>query len=127
MKRQEKEYIEQISKQLIIIEELENDCKVHEAAFAILKFDMSLEEAIKELDRLTKNNENLSSKLDELIKNFGNKNLIQVKKRDEENLSMYKSEYTKRKILVTDILDVILENYQDTKENLYKDIGINVV
>lgn len=127
MKRQEKELKAQISEQLKKIQELENDCKVQEATYNSLKCDMSLEEAEKERDRLTNHNGKLSLKLDELMVSSGNEDLSQVKKSAEKSLSLYKSEYIKRKRMVVDVLDCILESYPDSKKKLYQEIGINEV
>lgn len=127
LKHMERELKAHSNEQIKKLQEIENELKVQEATYSSLQCGMSLEDAEKEKQRLTDLNGKLSIKLDELMVNSGSEDMSEVKKKAEKSLSVYKSEYTKRKRICVEILDCILESYPGSKKQLYQEIGINEV
>lgn len=103
---------------------LEKEVRTMETSLAGLKSSITLEEAQKQ--KLERNNkvDYLSRKLSELMEVSGSEDLTASKRKIENALIIRKREYSRRKRIVTEILDCIRENYPGSKTELYEEIGI---
>lgn len=102
--------------------------KEQEALLASLKSSLTLEEAQKEKVTLQQNIKQLTRKLDELIESSNTVDLHAhsiSKRKAQDTLDEYTRTYLKRKKIVTEIIDCILDNYPGSKDKLYDEIGID--
>lgn len=93
-----------------------------------LKSSLTLEDAQKEKVTLQQNIKELTCKLDELMENSNTVDLHDhsvSKRKAQDTLDEYTRAYLKRKKIVTEILDCILDNYPGSKDKLYDEIGID--
>ncbi|XP_051157974.1 homologous-pairing protein 2 homolog isoform X3 [Leptopilina boulardi] len=103
---------------------LEKEVRTIEASLAGLKSSITLEEA--RMQQLERKHivDNLTQKLNNLMEASGSEDLTETKRKIENALIICKREYSKRKRIVTEILDCIRENYPGSKIELYEEIGI---
>lgn len=127
LKSIERELLEHANEQNRKLQEIENEVKSKEGDLNSMRCGMSLEDAVKEKDRLKESCQKLNVKLDELMENYGKEDLSETKKKVEKDLKLYQKEYTSRKKLCNDILECILESYPGSKKQLYQEIGIDPV
>ncbi|XP_014207205.1 homologous-pairing protein 2 homolog [Copidosoma floridanum] len=127
LKMIERELESHASEQNRKLQELEKEVKAQESALNSLKCGMSLEEAVRERNRLKESNAKFTAKLDELMESSGKQDLSGAKKKAEKDLKFYSQEYSKRKRMCNEILECIMESYPGSKNQLYQDIGITSV
>lgn len=104
------------------------EMKEQEALLSSLKFSLTLEDAQKEKVTLQQNIKELTHKLDKLMENSNTVDLHDhsvSKRKAQETLDEYTRAYLKRKKIVTEVIDCILDNYSGSKEKLYDEIGID--
>lgn len=105
-------------------QEIEKEVKAQEAVLTALKNSLTLNEAQKEKHRLEESVKVLTEKLEQLMSATGTEHLGDSKRKAEQAVHEYSSEYSKRKRICTEILDCILENYAKSKTDLYDELGI---
>lgn len=103
---------------------LEKDVRLLEASLTGLKSSITLGEARLQKVERKKRVDLLSQKLSDLMEASGSEDLTESKRKIEDSLIIRKREYSKRKRIVTDIIDCIRENYPGNKSELYEEIGI---
>ncbi|XP_072752211.1 homologous-pairing protein 2 homolog [Anoplolepis gracilipes] len=109
-------------------QEILKEMKEQEALLFSLKSSLTLEDAQKEKVTLQQNIKELTHKLDELIENSSTVDLhdhTTAKRKAQETLDECSRAYLKRKRIVTEIIDCILDNYPGNKDKLYDEIGID--
>lgn len=109
-------------------QEILKEMKEQEALLFSLKSSLTLEDAQKEKVTLQQNIKELTHKLDELIENSSTVDLhdhTTAKRKAQETLDECSRAYLKRKRIVTEIIDCILDNYPGSKDKLYDEIGID--
>ncbi|CAL1683345.1 unnamed protein product [Lasius platythorax] len=109
-------------------QEILREMKEQEALLSSLKSSLTLEDAQKEKVTLQQNIKELTHKLDDLIENSSTVDLHDhsaSKRKAQETLDEYTRAYLKRKKIVTEIIECILDNYPGSKDKLYDEIGID--
>lgn len=109
-------------------QEILKEMKELENILSSLKSSLTLEDAQKEKVTLQQNIKELTCKLDELMENSNTVDLHDhsvSKRKAQDTLDEYTRAYLKRKKIVTEILDCILDNYPGSKDKLYDEIGID--
>lgn len=104
------------------------EMKEQEALLSSLRSSLTLEDAQKEKVTLQQNISELTHKLDELLENSNTVDSYDhsaSKRKAQETLDECTHVYLKRKKVVTEIIDCILDNYPGNKEKLYDEIGID--
>lgn len=109
-------------------QEILREMKEQEALLSSLKSSLTLEDAQKEKVTLQQNIKELTHKLDDLMENSSTVDLHDhsaSKRKAQETLDEYTRAYLKRKKIVTEIIECILDNYPGSKDKLYDEIGID--
>lgn len=106
--------------------EVEKSIRDYESKLTAFRGSLSLEEALNLRDRLKKQVNELTEKLDALMESTGPEDLGIEKRKAEDNMKIYCREYSKRKRLCTEIIDCILEGYPGSKKELHEAIGIEI-
>ncbi|XP_029176985.1 homologous-pairing protein 2 homolog [Nylanderia fulva] len=108
--------------------EILKETKELEGILSSLKSSLTLEDAQKEKVTLQQDIKQLTRKLDELMESSNTVDLHDhsvSKRKAQDTLDENTRTYLKRKKIVTEILDCILDNYPGSKDKLYDEIGID--
>ncbi|GFS34084.1 homologous-pairing protein 2 homolog [Trichonephila inaurata madagascariensis] len=105
------------------LNDLQKQIKTAESELGAIDKSLTTEEAETELQKIKNELPQLRSKLESLESNIG-----RVKPEEKDALyearKKYCKEWQKRKRLVNDMIDAILEGYPKTKKHLFEEIGI---
>lgn len=104
--------------------QVEEILQSRQAELAKLKKSASTPELHKQYCELKLSTEALQAKLGKMLGFTPSEDLLAKKKEAEKRLESYRRVYSKRKILCSDVMDSILENYPGKKAKFYEEVGI---
>ncbi|XP_014467598.1 PREDICTED: homologous-pairing protein 2 homolog [Dinoponera quadriceps] len=106
-------------------QEIMKQIKDKEVLLSSLKSSLTLVDAEREKIILQQNIEQLTQKLNAVMKTTSS-DLQESKRKTQTELDENLREYQKRKRICTEIIDCILENYPGNKDELYDEVGISL-